>query len=284
MTPVKPYPAAWDAAAVPAPGGGASDLGVEPPRYATSLLKSIDILEALGSDPEVSLAEISRRVGLSKPGVHRILATLASRGYVERVGSGGRYRLGIRAFELGARALVNRDVRLAARDVMRDLLAATGEVVNLSVPAGDAVVVLDQLIGPSLVQMRAQIGDRLPLDRTSSGRAYLVTLDPRELKKRYPSIVAEIDADRQRGYAIDDCLYQPDLRCVAAPIFDGLGAIAGIIGVSAPAYRVTLDDLTARIGPAVAQAARVVTARLGGGDREATRSVVSLRPNGAGTG
>src|SRR4051794_24561551 len=120
-------------------------------KYATSLLKAMDVLEALGGDTAVSLADISRRSGLEKTTVFRVLATFALRGYVERVGSGGMYRLGLRTFELGMRAVAERDVRTAAEEPMRRLLARTGELVNLGVPAADGVVILERIQGDRAV-------------------------------------------------------------------------------------------------------------------------------------
>lgn len=46
--------------------------------------KAFDVLEAFRSSEELSLAEISERVGLNKSRVFRLLHTLVEHGYVER--------------------------------------------------------------------------------------------------------------------------------------------------------------------------------------------------------
>jgi DNA-binding IclR family transcriptional regulator len=246
-------------------------------KYATSLLKAMDVLEALGEDTAVSLADISRRSGLEKTTVFRVLATFALRGYVERVGSGGMYRLGLRSFELGMRAVAGRDVRTAAEEPMRRLLARTGELVNLGVPTAEGVVILERIQGDRAVQMRSRVGEHMPFDTTSIGRAYLATLEPSQAEERFPSLAAELAAARKRGYAVDDCTYLPDLRCASAPIRDRSGGVAGMIGISAPAYRLSLQKIHREVGPAVLGAAREITIALGGDLLSPTQSPSPLR-------
>ena len=62
------------------------------------LHKTLDIIESLRLEPSgLSLGELSAS-GLPKPTVYRIVATLESRGYLDRT-SGGDYRLGRKFFE-----------------------------------------------------------------------------------------------------------------------------------------------------------------------------------------
>src|SRR5579862_5648188 len=232
-------------------------------RLATSLLKALSIMEALGPDPEVSLSEVSRRTGIGKGTVHRVLTTLASQGYVDRIEHNRTYCLGIRTFQLGAKAIANRDVRTAALDEMRRLSQATGEVVNLAIPAANGVVVLERQEGEQMVQMRSRVGSLLPLENTSLGLAYLATLAADEIDARFPQVRKELMLARERGFAIDDCRYQPDLRCVSAPIYAASGRVVGTIGISSPAYRASLERLEQELGPSVRASAQAVSGKLG---------------------
>src|SRR5690349_24656953 len=60
-------------------------------------------------DAELSLAELSRRTGVPKPTVHRLVVELAGWGIVERTRRG--VRLGMRLFELGQLAPRQRGLR-----------------------------------------------------------------------------------------------------------------------------------------------------------------------------
>ena len=48
---------------------------------------------------------------------------------------------------------------------------------------------------------------------------------------------------RRLGYAVDDEEFDIGVRCIAVPVFDFRGKLAGAIGVSGPATRVTLARL-----------------------------------------
>src|SRR5437879_12147939 len=67
-----------------------------------SVARALDVLETFRDSEELSLSEISRRVGLNKSRSFRLLHTLAERGYVEKIADGGRYRLGVKLFERAA--------------------------------------------------------------------------------------------------------------------------------------------------------------------------------------
>jgi IclR family KDG regulon transcriptional repressor len=233
-------------------------------RLATSLLKAVDILEALGGEAAVPLGEVANRVGLGKTGVYRVLNTLVTRGYVERVGRDGKYRLGLRAFTLGANALANRQIRDAAALPMRDLLRKTNEMVNLGVPSGNGIIIIDRLQLDRAVQLRSNVGVWMSLESTSIGRAYLATLPEDEIEPPDPHLATVLADARRTGYAIDDGDSDPEIRCASAAIRDEAGRVVGTIGVSAPAYRLSLERIASEVGPAVIAAADAVTCSLGG--------------------
>src|SRR3989441_10228946 len=77
-----------------------------------AVAKALDLLEAFRDSEELSLNEISRRVGLNKSRSFRLLHALAERGYVEKIAAGGRYMLGAKRFER-ARPLGSQLMRIA---------------------------------------------------------------------------------------------------------------------------------------------------------------------------
>ena len=64
-----------------------------------------------GSSRDLGTNEIARLTGLNASTVSRLLATLASEGWVSRSEETGRFRLGPRLVELGNAALARIDVR-----------------------------------------------------------------------------------------------------------------------------------------------------------------------------
>ena len=77
-----------------------ADPGPDRRSYVASVLKSCDVVEALGGgDSEYSLGEVAEATGLGKTTVHRLLASLMMAGWVERGPRDG-YRLSVRMLKL----------------------------------------------------------------------------------------------------------------------------------------------------------------------------------------
>src|SRR3989338_6272239 len=69
-----------------------------------SVSNALAVLETFSVErPELGVTELSQQLHLGKSTVHRLLASLAARGYVRKNPGTGRYALGLKAFEAGAR-------------------------------------------------------------------------------------------------------------------------------------------------------------------------------------
>ena len=71
---------------------------------------ALDVLDTLAREPELSLSELARRIGVAKSTAHRTCSVLAERGLVARTSAGG-YRLGLRFVEYGHLAAERTAVR-----------------------------------------------------------------------------------------------------------------------------------------------------------------------------
>jgi IclR family acetate operon transcriptional repressor len=101
------------------------------------------LLTFAGSGEQQGVSEISRRLGLSKAVVHRILRSLVSRRLVSLNEMSGGYRLGPAAATLGARALRDLNLRENALPVLRRLQQESGETATVSELVGVSRVYLD---------------------------------------------------------------------------------------------------------------------------------------------
>ena len=86
-----------------------------------SVGSALDVLECFATDGELGVSDIARRLGVAKSTAHRLLQTLASRGFVEQDPHTGQYRLGIHVYELGALALARNELRHAALPFLRQV-------------------------------------------------------------------------------------------------------------------------------------------------------------------
>src|SRR5579862_4828256 len=145
-----------------------------PPPPVQSVVRSLDILEALAAERELGVVEIAARTGLRPSTVHRLLATLVARGYAAQSRPSGRYVLGYRLAEL-AGVLGERSERLRAlaRPHLALIREATGESANLSVLAPPDAVYIDHVDGTRAVRMTARIGAAVPAHASAAGKAML---------------------------------------------------------------------------------------------------------------
>src|SRR5207245_1468289 len=217
-----------------------------------SVARALDVLETFRDSEELSLSEISRRVGLNKSRSFRLLHTLAERGYVEKIADGGRYRLGVKLFERAAH--LGRDLRRIAQPFMRQLHEQFNETVNLGVIHDGEVLYIDILESSQAFRMAARAGSRMPIFSTSLGKAIAAhlpesevanLLSAQQMSKSTKRTTAENQALRnelqavcRRGYALDNEENEPGVACVGVPIFDHTGRVLAAISVSGPVGRI----------------------------------------------
>ncbi|WP_435201516.1 IclR family transcriptional regulator [Janibacter sp. GS2] len=129
---------------------------------------ALDVLECFAVDSALGVSDVARRLGVAKSTAHRVLTTLAGRGFVEQ-DSAGLYRLGIHLYELGMLSHARNGLRHVALPVMRAVAEQTGHTVNLGVPDGADVVYVERIESVDGVRILGHSGRRLPAHCTSSG-------------------------------------------------------------------------------------------------------------------
>lgn len=234
----------------PGPQDGAEGRG----QTIAAVERAMDVLLlfARSRQAQLGVTEISRELGMPKAAIHRILASLRSRGLVDVDEATRRYLLGPATMTLGLRYLDRLDVRQLAGPVLRELSAATGETATLSLRTGGTRVYIDQVTPLREVIMSVPVGVPFPLHAGASSKAFLAFLPEEqaaaclggELAALTPDTItdpgrlqAELSLIRQRGWAESAGERQPGAASVAAPVLDHLGAPAAVISVCGPAER-----------------------------------------------
>jgi DNA-binding IclR family transcriptional regulator len=249
---------------------------------ASSVDKAIDLLFHLHEGPgSQGVTELGRALGVPKSSAHRLLATLARRGLVERESS-GRYRPGAGLIALGLGALDRDPIVALARPELEAEAATLGETVFLTAARAGQVVVLEKAEGTGFLRAAPRVGQVVPIHATAAGRLYLafapeaVRLEPDlpAFTARTPrspeALAAAVARARERGYDENRGEWIAGLAVLAAPVLAS-GRMVAALAVAAPESR-----LPAHASEAVARrlvaAARRVGARLraggGGADPE----------------
>ena len=141
-------------------------------RRVAAVSRALAVMDALAAGGELGTNEIARRTGVNASTVSRLLATLASSGYVDQAAN-GRYRLGIRLVQLGNAVVDRLDLRELSRPELERLVADVGETATLSVAGGYEAVTVDFVQSPSSVQGVAQLGRPSVAHATATGKVLL---------------------------------------------------------------------------------------------------------------
>jgi DNA-binding IclR family transcriptional regulator len=234
-------------------------------RQVGSVQRAIDVLDALAeARTELGTNEIARRTGVNVSSISRLLSTLATAGLVQHVPSTGRYRLGIRIFQLAGAARESLDVRALAHPLLEELAGLTGETATLSLPGTHALFTIDFVASTQSVRSVAQIGRNSVAHATAAGKVLLawggtlpdgelIAYTDRTITDR-AALAAEIERVRERGWAQAVGEREDDLNGVAVPVLDGSATLVAVLGVQGPAGRFTPRTMRAAIDPLVERA------------------------------
>jgi len=250
------YSSISDASAGDAPAGSDSNLrgGIQ------SIERAFAILEEIARNRDgIALAELSRRVGLHNSTTFHLVKTMVSLGYIQQTSESKRYRVGRNLFTLAAGALHEIELAQVARPVLEILALRSGECSHFAVRSGDDIVVVAKTAGTGMFQVADQVGVVRPAHCTALGKVLLAALHPQQLERHlqtrelrrftqrtiveHDALLREIDAVRRGGIAFDDGEFDPDARCVAVPVHNFTGQVAGAIGISGPMWRLTMQAL-----------------------------------------
>jgi IclR family transcriptional regulator, KDG regulon repressor len=121
--------------------------------------KVLTILEFLASEAEKArvLSEISRELSLPPASCARILKSLVRRGYAEKEGSRGGYRLGPMAYKLSGKAPYMKDVFEAAAGEIKKCAESIQAHVLLGARQGDSVYKIAEFDGNPEIRIRGRV-------------------------------------------------------------------------------------------------------------------------------
>lgn len=243
-----------------------------------ALDRALDVLEALAAHQGITLTELATYLDQSPATMHRVLATLEQRRYVENDPERQEWFVGPEAFRLGSVFLRRTNIVERSRPVMRELMVRTGETANLGIERDGDVLFVSQVETHDTIRAFFPPGTRAPLHASGIGKALLSSLDRPDLDAflrtvRFTRFTDKTitDADRLRasienaqvlGYALDDEERAIGMRCVAAFITNSYGEAVAGVSVSGPTIR--MPDVRVReIGHAVSEAANEISRLLG---------------------
>lgn len=222
--------------------------------------KAFMILELIArSSRPVSISELIRITGLTKPTTHRVVNMLVDMEFLERDPSDRGFIEGRSLITMAQHALVTSAPRSLRHSILQEIATETGETCNYGILSGSEVIYLDRVESKWPLGLRFAAGSRVPSHCTAIGKLMLSFCSDAALDAivrtrpltAYTSatitdpeaLVEAVGKIRLDGIGTDNQEFMHGVVCVAVPVLDASGACLGCIAVSAPEARMTLNQM-----------------------------------------
>jgi DNA-binding IclR family transcriptional regulator len=160
--------------------------------------------------------------------------------------------LGTRLVNLGEKAkeaLFEAGPQKACRDLLKSVVQKTGVGAHIAILSGSVAVYIMREEAPDFFGAKIWEGREQVPHLTAVGKALICHLQDAQVEKiikQHPRatnhkfggptelnfLLPELAEIRDRGWAYDDGEHDPNVRCVAAPIYSEAGVVVASIGVS----------------------------------------------------
>ena len=243
-----------------------------------SLQKALRILVYMGEQaPEAGVTQLASELGLTKATVHRLLNAMERFELIERNAESERYRLGLKLYQLGNKAVESRTLRSEARRLLLEMSRRSRESVSLAVPTPGGVTCLDRLDSShTIINVCTPVGSMFPPHCTAAGKAILAYMTEGELHEvirknplrqytqftitQLPSLKENLRLIRQRGYSVDHQELERGLSGVAAPVLSAHERVIAAVGIAGPTLRFRGKELVQKVSLVTEIAARLAMA------------------------
>ena len=240
----------------------------------TAVDRGADLLvRVLESEEPVALTELASASGIPKSTASRLLTALERRGLVEQDGQRGRLRPGPAILRVAERSMLERNVVELARPSLDALAEASGETINLAVPASQGVEHVAQVDSRHFLGTGQWLGRTVDYHCTAVGKVFMAfgrAPVPTEGLRRYaPDTIteparlsAELDQVRRHEYATAVDELESGLAAMAAPVRGARGTVIAAFSITGPTVRMTPLRMQ-ELKPVLIEEARQLSRRLG---------------------
>lgn len=199
------------------------------------LKKAIEILRLLIKEYQpLGVAEIARRVSISKSTAYGILRSFQEEGLVSKDSVTKKYTIGKEMMRLSKLVFKGQDLISIARPFLEMLVQIVDETVFLGVREYDAVKIIDVIEAKKDLKISSPVGTKLPITAGAVGKIFLSTMSNEEIlsyfgEKELPqytessitdmnAFIEEIEETRRLGYSVDMEEYLKGVRAIATLI------------------------------------------------------------------
>lgn len=245
-----------------------------------SAARTIEVLNLLAkAENPMTLTDISHQINMPMSSTFELLYTLVQKDVVEIDNKVTKtFKLGIKIFEIGVSVAKKMDLHNVARPIMEKLSSETSETVFLAVADHGYVIYLDRVEANSSITTNVGLGASCPMHTTGIGKALLASFPNEKVSQitgtgklqtrtpfsigHYDELIVELNRIRKRGFSIDDRENEIEIFCVAAPIYDRVGAPIAAVSIASIFSRMN-DERVNHLGRLITKAALEISRKLG---------------------
>ena len=233
--------------------------------------RAVAILQCFTPEqPALSVIDIQKRVGLSRPTLYRLLQTLAQRDLIDAESEPQRFRLAHGVMKLSHVWLKGLDVVVLARSIVDGLRDVTGETAALFKLEADRGICVLECESRHVLSISRGVGDSLSITQGSTGKAMLAFMEAErqaELLRTLPNpqrtrLEEGMRFAKRHGYATSRGEIFVGAVAVSAPYFDHRGTVIGSVGLYGPEARIS-DQKMLEYSMLVREAGRRISVLLG---------------------
>ena len=229
--------------------------------------------QVVNANAPLTLDELTTALQLPKPTVYRILTMLKDADLLRREPGSKRYTVGPRLSSFALDLWRSDMLRVPWRRALEEAVASIQESCNLTVLDHDEVLYLDRVESSHPLRLHLDVGTRVPLHCTASGKLFLSQMAPDEVQRvlgpePYERFTAhtlttwrELQADllkvRRSGVGTHDCERFDDSVAIAVPVRGQDGSVVAAVAMHAPSSRASIRSCQAFV-PALQRAAAVI--------------------------
>tara|TARA_R110002051_G_scaffold66583_2_gene120604 strand:- start:1094 stop:1852 length:759 start_codon:yes stop_codon:yes gene_type:complete len=229
----------------------------------SSITRVLEIIEAVSyASKSLSPLELSQKLDIPKPTIHRLIQNLVDEGFVT-VDIGGGIIPGKRVRNLSVELWQQRLFFNERQMILQNLVDELKETCGIGVPYHMNMIYTNRAKTTLPLQIYLPVGAKSPMGCTATGKLYLSQLPSASREKILQNLSldkftkntitdidalnAELDRIAETGVGIDNEEFISEMVAIAVPIRDTKSRYLASLYVHAPTIRVSLDDLLTHV-------------------------------------
>jgi DNA-binding IclR family transcriptional regulator len=248
----------------------------------------ITVLSLLAEVPTgLTFTELLAKLELPRSSLHALLQTLIMSKMIVYDNETKLYHYGPKVWELSMAYYHRIHLVPLAWPYLQAVHDQVNQTIQMAILDGTEILYVAKIESSHPLQLASHVGSRLPSYATGLGKALLATLSPMELQRKwersifkpftdntvatYEDLVRELTLTRERGFAMDQGEYSPDVRCIAYPILGIQNVGVAAISISCPVEAFVPESMKT-LAKILRHTAHEISTRVGSDNPEAWRN------------